>query len=79
MARFLTPAGGAVFGGYEGLRKGGIPGMIGGAAIGAGLGALSPAALTGAARVVWNPATQRFIVPAVTGGALQYDRDNKEQ
>ena len=77
--RYMSPAAGAVFGGVEGYNHGGLAGAAQGALTGATVGYLAPGALNAAARTAYNPATQRFIVPALIGGALQYDRDKKEK
>jgi hypothetical protein len=78
--RYFTPAGAAIYGAYRGHENGGgIPGMLGGAAIGGALGIAAPALATGASRAIYNPEVQRTLVPAAYGGLLQLLDRSKNQ
>jgi hypothetical protein len=72
------PLAGTLIGGTEGYNQGGPVGAVKGALLGAGAGIAGPTLLNAGSRFVYNPATQRLLLPAATGAALQLT-DRKDQ
>jgi hypothetical protein len=65
------PLAGTLIGGTEGYNQDGPIGAVKGALLGAGAGIAGPTLLNEGSRFVYNPATQRLLLPAATGAALQ--------
>jgi len=79
VGRVARPTGaliGATGGGYEGYKTGGVPGALAGAAAGLILPEIlaSPTTLMGEARGLASPVTNRYMLPAAIGAALQANR-----
>jgi hypothetical protein len=72
------PLAGTLIGGTEGYNQDGPVGAVKGALLGAGAGIAGPTLLNAGSRFIYNPATQRLLLPAATGAALQLT-DRKDQ